>query len=87
MGIAPFTGTALDLQWLIAGDFNEILWSHEKNWGCQRRRCLMQAFRSSLLDSHLDYLGYSSVKFKWEKFVTGSHYVQERLDRVLALAP
>lgn len=76
----------MNLLWLVVGDFNEILWSDEKKGGHPRRRGLMQAFRTALLDSHLDDLGYSGVKFTLEKVVVGGDFMHEQLDRTLASA-
>lgn len=38
----------LDVPWLAAGAFDEILWSHEKHGDLPRRRSLMQAFQDVL---------------------------------------
>jgi hypothetical protein len=47
-----------DLPWAIIGDFNEIMFSHEKDGGNPRLEPFMQAFRDALED-----LGFSGDPF------------------------
>lgn len=66
----------MDMPWLMAGDFNEILHSHEKEGGVVRPQRCMQAFSDALADCGLDDLGYVGDKFSWRR-----GHIRERLDR------
>lgn len=78
--------TVSNLAWLVAEDFNEILWPNEKVGSFDRQAYHMQAFRAPLSDSGLEDFGFSGPKFTWSKMVTRGHFVQERLDRTAAKA-
>jgi hypothetical protein len=56
-----------NLPWLILGDFNEIMFSHEKEGGNQRPAAFMQAFRDALMDCDLEDLGFQGEKFTWKR--------------------
>jgi endonuclease/exonuclease/phosphatase family metal-dependent hydrolase len=66
------------LPWLILGDFNEIMFSHEKEGGNQRPSAFMQAFRDALMDCDLEDLGFQGEKFTWKR-----GRIRERLDHVI----
>ena len=63
----------LFLPWLCTGDFNEILWSHEKLGLGSRQENLMKAFRDvldecGLMDlglSVINLLGRENVRVEW----------------------
>jgi hypothetical protein len=67
-----------DLPWAIIGDFNEIMFSHEKYGGNPRPEPFMQAFRDALDDCELEDLGFSGDPFTWKR-----GRIHERLDRVV----
>jgi endonuclease/exonuclease/phosphatase family metal-dependent hydrolase len=69
----------IDMPWMVFGDFNEILYSHEKEGGNQRPQNCMQAFRDALTDCELEDLGYSGNIFTWKR-----GRIRERLDRAIA---
>ena len=71
------------LPWLCVGDFNEILWSHEKIGLSPRREALMLAFRNVVDECGLMDLGFVGDKFTWKGKRAGG-LVLERLDRALA---
>ena len=71
------------LPWLCAGDFNEILWSHEKLGLGPRQEDCMKAFRNALDECALKDLGYLGDKFTWKGKRQGG-MVFERLDRAVA---
>ena len=71
------------LPWLVAGDFNEILWSHEKLGLGPRQEGSMKAFRDVLDECGLKDLGYVDDKFTWKGKRQGG-MVFERLDRAVA---
>lgn len=51
--------------WLCMGDFNEILFQHEKQGGVARAQHCMDKFREALEDCGLDDLGYMGDTFTW----------------------
>lgn len=71
--------------WLCAGDFNEILFSYEKQGGAARHQSLMDRFRVVLDECGMDDLGFKGDTFTWRNH---SHrrerYIRERLDRAVA---
>ena len=67
------------MPWVIIGDFNEILFSHEKEGGNPRPQGYMQAFRDVLSDCELYDLGFSGDPFTWKRGC-----IRARLDRVVA---
>jgi hypothetical protein len=61
------------------GDFNEILYLHEKEGGNPRPQQYMNAFRDALVDCDLKDLGYLGDRFTWRR-----GRIRERLDRAVA---
>jgi endonuclease/exonuclease/phosphatase family metal-dependent hydrolase len=68
-----------NLPWVLIGDFNEILYSHEKEGGNPRPQIYMQALRDVLEDCNLSDLRFSGEPFTWRR-----GRIRERLDRGLA---
>jgi hypothetical protein len=68
-----------NLPWILLGDFNEILFSHEKEGGNPRPHNFMQAFQDVLSDCGLEDIGYSGDMFTWRR-----GRIRERLDRAVA---
>ncbi|XP_040994390.1 uncharacterized protein LOC121240940 [Juglans microcarpa x Juglans regia] len=73
-----------NIPWLCMGDFNEIMYQHEKWGGAQRSFTQMQGFKNALQDSDLCDLGYHGIKYTWSNNRAGSDFTKERLDRVCA---
>ncbi|XP_073353634.1 uncharacterized protein [Aegilops tauschii subsp. strangulata] len=72
----------MNLPWLCAGDFNEIMYNHEKRGGPSRSQKAMESFRLALAECGLRDLGYSGDKFTWRNHNhIASRYIKERLDR------
>ena len=69
-----------NLQWLCFGDFNEILWNHEKSGNCLRRENQMAYFHSALEDCDLEDLGFLGKWYTWERGRNAIRNVRERLD-------
>jgi hypothetical protein len=67
------------LPWVILGDFNELLYSHEKEGGNPRPQRCMQAFRDCLVDCSLEDMGFSGDSFTWKR-----GKIRERLDRAVS---
>jgi hypothetical protein len=68
-----------NLPWVEIGDFNEILYSHEKEGGNQRPFNCMQAFQDALTDCDLEDIRFMGEKFTWKR-----GRIRERLDRTVA---
>lgn len=71
----------LSLPWLALGDFNEILFHHEKEGGRARSQAQLQAFQDSLMDCELADIGFSGDAFTWQR-----GRIRERLDQGVANA-
>ncbi|XP_073357794.1 uncharacterized protein [Aegilops tauschii subsp. strangulata] len=69
------------LPWAVIGDFNEILYSSEKDGGAPRHQMRLQAFQDALSDCSLEDIGYEGDRFTW--FRGG---LRERLDRAVSNA-
>ncbi|KAA3460445.1 reverse transcriptase [Gossypium australe] len=67
--------------WLVAGDFNEILYSFEKNWRLPRDYKRMEVFRDTLEACNLMDIRFSSAWYTWERGNLPETNIRERLDR------
>ena len=54
------------MPWLCCGDFNEILFNHEKEGGPPRAERCMEKFRQALEDCELQDLGFVGDAFTWK---------------------
>ncbi|KAA3466354.1 reverse transcriptase [Gossypium australe] len=70
--------------WLVAGDFNEILFGNEKKGGGVRDQGRMDVFRDTLEECQLIDIGYSGTWFTWERGNLPETNIRERLDRGVA---
>ncbi|KAH7840713.1 hypothetical protein Vadar_020566 [Vaccinium darrowii] len=70
--------------WIILGDFNDVLWADEKQGGRNRAAWSLKAFRDFVTNLEAVDLGYSGYPFTWTNRRGGNGMVKERLDRVLA---
>lgn len=74
----------LDLPWLCAGDFNKILYSHEKIGGPARAQNQMESFGLALFECGLRDLGFEGDKYTWRNHNHDANlYIKERLDRAV----
>lgn len=76
--------TASPLPWLVAGDFNQILFDAEKKGGAIRSQREMNEFREALDDCELQEIGYTGDLFTWWNKQEAPNAVFERLDRGVA---
>ena len=67
------------LPWVAIGDFNEILYSSEKEGRAPRQQAMMQLFQDARNDCSLEDIGYNGDKFT---FFRGG--LRERLDRAVS---
>ncbi|KAL8133796.1 hypothetical protein AgCh_009020 [Apium graveolens] len=77
-------GTQSQLPWCIIGDFNDIMYEHEKKGGRKCDNRVLEGFKEAVFDSNLIDIGFMGSEFTWEKSRGSSTWVQERLDRALA---
>ena len=71
--------------WLCAGDFNEILFSHEKEGGRPRSQGCMDRFREAMEHCQLHDLWCEGDIFTWRNHShVAADYIRERLDRAIA---
>lgn len=74
------------LPWLCAGDFNEILFHHEKEGGVTRSQACLDRFKEALELCGLEDLGFVGDVFTWRNKQYrggGEDYIRERLDRAV----
>ena len=66
------------------GDFNEILFSHEKQGGAPPIQASTDRFRNALIDCGLEDLGFEGDVFTWRnQNHRRKNYIRERLDRAV----
>ena len=71
--------------WLCSGDFNQILFSHEKQGGAARPQASLDRFRAALEACGLEDLGFKGDIFTWRNHsFKRERYIRERLDRAVA---
>lgn len=51
--------------WLLAGDFNEILFAHEKQGGHPRAQRMMGNFQQALEECGVEDLGFEGDRYTW----------------------
>ena len=70
--------------WMVMGDFNSILYSHEKFGGNPPSQPSVNAFHGFLQDNSLTDLSFTGSPFTWRNGQTGPGYIRARLDRGVA---
>ena len=82
-----FSESSESLPWLCTGDFNEILYHHEKEGGVPRAQAFLDRFKGVLEECELHDLGFVGDVFTWRnKQDQGCSHTRERLDRAVANA-
>lgn len=66
------------------GDFNDMMFEHEKKGGRPQPRVFLEGFRDTLSSCGLVDIGYTGCEFTWERSRGSPGWIQERLDRGLA---
>ncbi|KAG2725248.1 hypothetical protein I3760_01G056800 [Carya illinoinensis] len=69
--------------WLVIGDFNELMYQHEKKWGKPRPERQLTAFKEVIEECHQWDLGYSGPKLIACNRRAIPYRVSERIDRFL----
>lgn len=77
------THNSKDLGWIVGGDFNEILFEHEKAGGKLRALHLINEFRNTLNDLSLSTVQSNGPWYTWDNKRYNGNRVMERLDRFL----
>ncbi|KAL5542373.1 hypothetical protein UlMin_010083 [Ulmus minor] len=72
------------LPWLVGGDFNEVLYDHEKQGGRPRSLSQMKHFQEALDHCCLRNITSTGEFFTWANKQVGSAFIQERLDRYVS---
>lgn len=72
------------IPWCVVGNFNDLMFNHEKEGGRVHPRFLLEGFIEVVNDCGLIDLGFVGSVFMWEISRRSSTWVQERLDRLLA---
>lgn len=66
------------------GDFNDVRDQTEKKGTHPQPEWLCRGFNSSIVSSGMRDIELSGYQFTWERSRGTAHWVQEKLDRVLA---
>lgn len=67
------------LPWCLLGDFNDILFDHEKFGGQPQPQRLLVGFRKAVSDCELIDLDFTGSEFTWEKSRDTPRWMQIRL--------
>ncbi|KAH0990014.1 hypothetical protein GBA52_001497 [Prunus armeniaca] len=76
-------GVDVSVPWVCVGDFNEMLWHHEKLGGAPWCNSRIRYLRNFLNDHDLIDLSHVGQTFTWARVDDGVITIQERLDRAL----
>ncbi|XP_019196311.1 PREDICTED: uncharacterized protein LOC109190291 [Ipomoea nil] len=71
------------LPWVMIGDFNELLFQHEKRGGNPHPDNLLRGFGETIDQCGLTQLPMEGYRFTWEKGKGTSNCIEEMLDKVL----
>ncbi|KAF7143851.1 hypothetical protein RHSIM_Rhsim05G0174100 [Rhododendron simsii] len=69
--------------WVLWGDFNDILWEDEKQGGRRREVWSLRSFRDFVSSLGVLDLGFQGYPFTWSNRRGRNGHIKERLDRVL----
>lgn len=69
--------------WLVIGDFNAVLYSHERSSGSLGVGNKDKAFRDFVQDVALIDLGFSGLCFTWSKGNSTDTFFGARIDRAI----
>ncbi|XP_019184779.1 PREDICTED: uncharacterized protein LOC109179736 [Ipomoea nil] len=73
-----------NLPWVMIGDFNDLLFQHEKRGGNPHPNSLLRGFGETIDHCGLAQLPMEGYRFTWEKGKGTPTCIEERLDKVLA---
>ncbi|XP_031097211.1 uncharacterized protein LOC116001448 [Ipomoea triloba] len=72
------------LPWVVMGDFNDLLFQHEKRGGNPHPHNLLRGFGEVVDECGLFQLPMQGYQFTWERGKGTQEWMEERLDKVLA---
>lgn len=70
--------------WFIIGDFNKVIYQHDKEGRRLRPSKQMGDFRIALQDNNIFDIGWMEQKFTWSNRHQDEFFTKERLDCVVA---
>lgn len=73
-----------ELPWCVIGDFNDMMYTHEKRGGRSQPNSLLIGFTDTLQECGLVDLGFVGENYTREKSRGQHNWIQERLDRGVA---
>ncbi|XP_031090853.1 uncharacterized protein LOC115995843 [Ipomoea triloba] len=76
--------TSSDLPWVVIGDFNDLLFQHEKRGGNPHPDALLRGFGEAVEDCGLSQLPLRGYQFTWDRGKGTADWMEERLDKVFA---
>lgn len=74
-------GAGLHFQWLLLGDFNQLLDRSEKRGGRPLAQCQVRQLREMIDRCELIDMGYEGSKYTWSNMRSGLALVEEHIDR------
>ncbi|XP_019166597.1 PREDICTED: uncharacterized protein LOC109162331 [Ipomoea nil] len=72
-----------DLPWVVMGDFNDLLYQHEKRGGNPHLSSLLRGFGDTIEDCVLSQMPMEGYQFTWEKGQGTPNWIEEKFDKVL----
>ncbi|CAI9777924.1 unnamed protein product [Fraxinus pennsylvanica] len=69
------------LPWVVLGDFNDLLFQHEKMGQHQHPSWLLNGIKEAIEDCQISDLGMDGYQFTWCKSRGSPGWIEERLDR------
>lgn len=77
-------GNCISFQWLLTGDFNQVLFDSDK-WGGAPKGTHTNLFWELIQNCDLINLNFFGPKFTWSNSRQGEAQIMERLDRCLCI--
>ncbi|XP_019181782.1 PREDICTED: uncharacterized protein LOC109176840 [Ipomoea nil] len=71
------------LPWVMIGDFNDLLYQHEKRGGNPHPEALLRGFGETIDECGLAQLPMQGYPYTWERGEGTVDWIEERLDKVL----
>ncbi|XP_074341908.1 uncharacterized protein LOC141679304 [Apium graveolens] len=70
-----------NLPWCVVGDFNDMMFAHEKEGGRPHPRALLDGFTETVYECGLVDMGFLGNEFTWERSRGQLNWIHERLGR------